>query len=68
MRSGANSLSGCANLLFCKFFGENYMKMKEFGPQRRRGSSLAPPPFGSANELLKHPTCLTVLEQDGILD
>ena len=29
---GANSQSGCANLLFCKFFAENCMKMKESGP------------------------------------
>ena len=28
----ANSQSGCANLLFCKFFAENSMKMNEFGP------------------------------------
>ena len=28
--------------LFCKFFAENFMKMKEFGPP---GASLAPPPW-----------------------
>ena len=28
----ANSQSGCPNLLFCKLFAENCMKMKEFGP------------------------------------
>ena len=27
-----NSQGGCANLLFCKVFAENCMKMKEFGP------------------------------------
>ena len=44
---GTNYQSGCANLLFYKFFAEkNCMKMKEFGP---RGSSLATPPPGSAN-------------------
>ena len=26
---GANSQNGCATLLFCKFFVENCMKMKE---------------------------------------
>ena len=31
----------CANLLFCKFFAENCMKMKEFGLRGR--ASLAPP-------------------------
>ena len=30
---GANPQSGCANLLFRKFFAENCMKMKEFGPR-----------------------------------
>ena len=37
----ANSQSGCANLLFCNYFAENCMKMKEFGP--RGITSLAPP-------------------------
>ena len=36
----SNAKSGCYNLLFCKFFADNCMKMKEFGP---RG------PLGSAN-------------------
>ena len=39
---GANSQSGCANLLFCKLFAENCMKMKEFGSQDGR-VSLVPP-------------------------
>ena len=34
---GANSKIGCANILFCKFFAENCMKMKEFGPNRSLG-------------------------------
>ena len=38
----ANSQSGCANLLFCIFFAENGLKMKEFGSRRGR-VSLAPP-------------------------
>ena len=42
---GANSQSECANLLFCKFFAENYMKMKEFGP----GGARPWRPNGSAN-------------------
>ena len=33
-QGGANSQSGFANLLFCKFFAENCMGMKEFGPWR----------------------------------
>ena len=37
----ANSQSGWANLLLCKLFTENYVKMKEFGP-RGSGASLAP--------------------------
>ena len=32
-QGSANSKSGCANLLFCKFVVENCMKMKEFGPE-----------------------------------
>ena len=43
---GANSQSGCANLLFCKFFVENCMRMKEFGP---RGGPRTWRPLGSAN-------------------
>ena len=34
---GANSPSGCGNLLFCKFFAKNCMKMKEFGPRKGEG-------------------------------
>ena len=30
---GTNSQSGCTDLLFCNFFAENCMKMKEFGPR-----------------------------------
>ena len=33
---GGNPKNGCANLLFCKFFAENCMKMKELGPQGAR--------------------------------
>ena len=29
----AKSQSGCANLLFCKLFAKNCMKMKQFGPE-----------------------------------
>ena len=39
---GANSQSGCDNLLFRNFFAEHCKKMKEFGPQGGR-ESLAPP-------------------------
>ena len=42
LRGNTNTQSRCANLLFCKFFAENYMKMKEFG-LRRGCVSLAPP-------------------------
>ena len=35
--------------LFFKFFADNYMKMKEFGPPGGR-ASLAPTPPGSAND------------------
>ena len=31
---GANSQDGYANLLFCKIFPENCIKMKEFGPRK----------------------------------
>ena len=31
LRECTNSQSGCANLLFCNFFAENCMRMKEFG-------------------------------------
>ena len=37
---GANSQSECPYVLFCKFFAENCMKMKDFGPG---GTSLVPP-------------------------
>ena len=42
-RGASNSQSGCANLLFCNFFAENYMKMKEIAS---RGGMLpwSPPP------------------------
>ena len=40
---GANSQSGCANLLFWKFLAENRLKMKEFGLWGH--ASLAPPPL-----------------------
>ena len=40
VEGGANSQSRCANLLFLKFFAENCMKMKEFGPGE--GASLDP--------------------------
>ena len=43
---GAYSKSWCANLLFCKFFAENCMKMKKIGSQG--GMSLAPLGFGNA--------------------
>ena len=33
LRWGANSQSGCTNLLFCEFFAKNCMKMKQFGPR-----------------------------------
>ena len=44
----ANSKSRCANLLHCKFFAENCMEMKEFGP--RVGGDVPNAPLGSANE------------------
>ena len=35
---------GCSNLLFCKFFSENYLKINEFGPRGRiPGVPLDPP-------------------------
>ena len=37
---------GCVNLLFCKIFAKNCMKMKEFRP-RRKGRGLGAP-LGSA--------------------
>ena len=45
----ANSQNGCANLLFCNFFAENCMKMKEFGPGVGRvpGAPLDPPLNGN---------------------
>ena len=42
-KKGANSQSGCANLLFCKFFAENCMKMKEIGPQGGGGARVHAP-------------------------
>ena len=39
---GANSQSGCANLLFCKFVAENCMKMKEFEPREGHASLTTP--------------------------
>ena len=42
-KKGANSQSGCANLLFCKFFAENCRKMKEFGPEARVPEPPHPP-------------------------
>ena len=36
--AGTNSQSGFANLLFCKYFAENYMKKKKFGLQGQRAS------------------------------
>ena len=39
---GAPTPEGCANLIFCKFFAENCMKMKEFG-LRGECASLASP-------------------------
>ena len=52
---GANSQSGCSNLLFCNFFVENCMKMKEFGS--RGVISLVPPlnPSMFIDSLLKLP-------------
>ena len=51
---GAKSKSGCANLLFCIFFAENCMEMKEFGPGgggmcpwRPLGSTMVKPLFRS---------------------
>ena len=41
LEGGANSQSGCANLIFYNFLAENCKKMKEFGPRRGR-PSLAP--------------------------
>ena len=35
-RGGANSQSGCTNLLLCNFFAKNCTKMKEFVPRGRR--------------------------------
>ena len=37
--------SGCANLLFCKYFARNCMKIKEFEPQGVHipGAPLNPP-------------------------
>ena len=43
-RRGRQLSRGCSNLLFCKLFAENFMKMTEFGKQG--GVSLAP--LGSA--------------------
>ena len=43
--SGANSPSGCADLLFYNFFAENCMKMKEFEPR----VTCPWHPLGSAN-------------------
>ena len=42
---GANSQSGCANVLFCKFSAKNFMKMEEIGA---RGSMYPWRPLGSA--------------------
>ena len=42
-RGGANFRGRCTNLLFCKFFVQNCMKMKEFGPRGGAGASLARP-------------------------
>ena len=39
---GRQLLKGCANLLSCKKFAENYMKSKEFGP-RVESAALVPP-------------------------
>ena len=42
--SNTSTQSGCASVLFCKFFAENCMKMKEFGLGGRgtNTTSLAP--------------------------
>ena len=45
---GANSQSGCANLLFCKFFAESCMKMKDLDPGNR-------PPPRSPNAPMENP-------------
>ena len=45
-------------VLFCKFFAENCMKMKEFGP-----GGASPPPLGSANGY-----CITALFKWRIVD
>ena len=42
---GANSREGSANLLFCKYFAGNGMKMKEIGPREWRWR-----PLGSATD------------------
>ena len=48
LKGDANSQIGCANLLFCKYFAENSLKMKELG---NKGGEPPWRPLGSANAL-----------------
>ena len=43
LAGGPTHKSGCTNLLFCKFFAENCMKMKEIGPQGGGGARVHAP-------------------------
>ena len=52
---GANPWGACSNLLLCKIFAKNCMKMKEFGP---RGGVPSAPPLGSATDWHKNSSSL----------